>query len=62
MTCIDCGAQYLGGEPFHCCFYNDEKHYRCMPCIDDYSRALWPEDTFGPWTRMPIPLAEGRPS
>jgi hypothetical protein len=61
-VCIKCGAEHLGGEPLHCCSYNYENQYYCMECIDWYSRALWPDDTFGPWNRMPIPTAEGRPS
>lgn len=65
-TCWDCGAKHAGGQPFHkmTCDHSGVVHfeYRCAECIDWYSRALWPEDAYGPYPGMPIPTPTGRPS
>lgn len=65
-TCWDCGAKHGGGKPFHK-FTSDINgvihfEYRCEPCIDWVSRAMWPEEDWGPYPEMPIPEPTGRPS
>ena len=65
-TCWDCGAKYTGGEPFHkfTSTINDATHfeYRCTTCIDHFSRMMWPEEDWGPYPKMPIPMPTGKPS
>lgn len=65
--CIQCDARWGGGEPFHCMNVQygqspARSEYRCAECIDEYSRALWPEEEYGPYGGIPIPPPTGRPS
>jgi hypothetical protein len=67
--CFQCDARYGGGEPFHLMTVTLDSgprevtvnQYRCSECIDEYSRASWP-DEWGPYPGMPIPVPKGRPS
>ena len=60
LTVVD---MHTGGEPFHqtTCMIDGVTHleHRCATCIDHYSRAMWPEDDWGPYPKMPIPNMPG---
>lgn len=65
-TCAECGAKYIGGDAFHKFTSNvngmTTELYWCAPCTDYLSRAMWPEEDYGPYGGIPIPQPRGRPS
>jgi DNA-directed RNA polymerase subunit RPC12/RpoP len=54
MTCIDCGAEVIGGQPLHAStvYFNNKVtvEYRCEQCAVEYAQALWPDD-WGPYPK-----------
>jgi DNA-directed RNA polymerase subunit RPC12/RpoP len=65
IKCVRCGGEFLGGEPM--CELNAKYdsgpwhiEYYCIPCMDEYSSALWNDEEWGPYpSRLQYRIDEG---
>jgi len=53
MRCIDCGGELIAGAKLCETTVSENGvervERRCEHCAEEYARALWPEETFGPY-------------
>lgn len=61
IRCCQCSGEIVFGTP-HEMMVNDKPTFWCAECIEEYSQAVWPEDTFGPRAPQMHPVQSRRPS